>query len=212
MKQENLKTQKQSFLTKLSIVNYTLSIAIASLLTACGTTNTTTTTRYDTDGNVTETIVVESETSDLTAYINAGDGNVTSLNGDISKFKLGYADVGLSWFSISGGRQKAPVNTDSNSAEALEQISEVVKATKTSIITETLAINSDLASANADTANADTANTTETSADTDAKTENLTTSTPINNEIDVNLTNDTNDTNDTNVSNDTNDTNLSTVE
>ncbi len=156
MKPTNHHTKDTKKMTK--ILSITAILATLCLV-GCGTTNTTTTTKYDTDGKVTETIVVESETSDLTAYINAGDGNVTSLNGDISKFKLGYADVGLSWFSISGGRQKAPVNTDSNSAEALEQISEVVKATKTSIITETLAINSDLSTADADTA--DTAEPTE---------------------------------------------------
>ncbi|MFI3290643.1 MAG: hypothetical protein R3Y46_02055 [Opitutales bacterium] len=127
----------------MSTVNCSLFTAIALLLSACGTTNITTTTKYDESGNVSETIITESDVSDLSAYINAGDGNVTSLNGDITKFKLGYGDIGLSWFSISGGRQKAPVNSDSNSAEALEKIAEVVKSTKTSIATESLGINAE---------------------------------------------------------------------
>ncbi len=118
-----------------------LLLLVAIGLTACGTTSISTTTNYDENGNITSTVVTENEQSDLASYINAGDGNVTSLNGDISKFNLGYNGIGLSWFSISGGRQKAPVNDESDSAEALEKIAEVVKATKTSIVTETLGVN-----------------------------------------------------------------------
>ncbi len=173
MKQQNLKTQKRSFLHSLSIVNCQLSIAIVALLLlpACGTTSTSTTTKYDTDGNVTEVIVLESDVSDLTSYINAGEDNVTSLNGDITSCSLGYNGVGLKWLSVSGGRQKAPVNSESNSAEALEKISSVVKATKTSIVTETVGVN---AEPTGSSENIETEETTTELIETDIQTETTT--------------------------------------
>ena len=110
-----------------------LLITIAILLTACGSVNTTTTTKYDATGNVVEVVVVESDTSDFASYLASGNGNATDLRGDISKFNLGWNGYGLNWLSISGGRTKAPVNSNSNSAEALGKMAEVIKANKTTI-------------------------------------------------------------------------------
>lgn len=107
---------------------------IASLLMfGCGSTTTTKTTEYDAQGNVIKVVEVSTDASDFTAYINSGEGNVTDLRGDISKFSLGWNGYGLNWFSVSGGRTKAPVNEDSNSAEALEKMAQVVKANKTTL-------------------------------------------------------------------------------
>lgn len=110
-----------------------LLITIATLLTACGSVNKTTTTKYDATGNVVEVVVVESDTSDFASYLASGNGNATDLRGDISKFNLGWNGYGLNWLSISGGRTKAPVNSNSNSAEALGKMAEVIKANKTRI-------------------------------------------------------------------------------
>lgn len=110
-----------------------LLITIAILLTACGSVNKTTTTKYDATGNVVEVVVVESDTSDFASYLASGNGNATDLRGDISKFNLGWNGYGLNWLSISGGRTKAPVNSNSNSAEALGKMAEVIKANKTTI-------------------------------------------------------------------------------
>ena len=110
-----------------------LLITIAILLTACGSVNKTTTTKYDASGNVVEVVVTESDTSDFASYLASGNGNATDLRGDISKFNLGWNGYGLNWLSISGGRTKAPVNSNSNSAEALGKMAEVIKANKTTI-------------------------------------------------------------------------------
>lgn len=114
-------------------MKHLLLITIAILLTACGSVNKTTTTKYDATGNVVEVVVVESDTSDFASYLASGNGNATDLRGDISKFNLGWNGYGLSWLSISGGRTKAPVNSNSNSAEALGKMAEVIKANKTTI-------------------------------------------------------------------------------
>ena len=114
-------------------MKHLLLITIAILLTACGSVNKTTTTKYDASGNVVEVVVVESDTSDFASYLASGNGNATDLRGDISKFNLGWNGYGLNWLSISGGRTKAPVNSNSNSAEALGKMAEVIKANKTTI-------------------------------------------------------------------------------
>lgn len=114
-------------------MKHLLLITIAILLTACGSVNKTTTTKYDASGNVIEVVVVESDTSDFASYLASGNGNATDLRGDISKFNLGWNGYGLNWLSISGGRTKAPVNSNSNSAEALGKMAEVIKANKTTI-------------------------------------------------------------------------------
>ena len=114
-------------------MKHLLLITIAILLTACGSVNKTTTTKYDATGNVVEVVVVESDTSDFASYLASGNGNATDLRGDISKFNLGWNGYGLNWLSISGGRTKAPVNSNSNSAEALGKMAEVIKANKTTI-------------------------------------------------------------------------------
>lgn len=59
----------------------------------------------------------------------------------ISKFSLGWNGYGLNWLSISGGRTKAPVNDDSNSAEALEKMAQVIKANKTVVDAGDVSVN-----------------------------------------------------------------------
>jgi hypothetical protein len=109
-------------------------ILITSLLMfGCGSTTTTKTTDYDAQGNVIRVTEVSTDASDFATYIASGEGNATDLRGDISKFSLGWNGYGLNWLSISGGRTKAPVNDDSNSAEALEKMAQVVKANKTTL-------------------------------------------------------------------------------
>ena len=106
---------------------------LAFALVGCGSIKKTTTTEYDANGNVIKVVVVESDVSDFGSYLASGEGNATDLRGDITKFNLGWNGYGLNWLSISGGRTKAPVNDKSNSAEALSQIAEVIKANKTTL-------------------------------------------------------------------------------
>ena len=116
-------------------------IFTALFFTACGTVSTTTTTKYDANGNVSEIVVTESDASDFAAYMMSGDGCATVLSADVSKFNIGYSGWGLSWFSVLGTRTKAPVNNDSNSAEALEKTADVISATKTSLVTDQVSVN-----------------------------------------------------------------------
>jgi hypothetical protein len=103
------------------------------LLVGCGTTNTTKTTFYNADGTINRIVEETAENSDFSTFIASGNGNATDLRGDITKFSIGWNGYGLNWLSISGGRTKAPVNDKSNSAEALSQIAEVIKANKTTL-------------------------------------------------------------------------------
>ena len=114
---------------------------LVCLLTACGSVNKTTTTKYDASGNVVEVVVTESDTSDFASYLASGKDNATDLRGDISKFNLGWNGYGLSWLSISGGRTKAPVNSNSTSAEALEKMADVIKANKTVVDAGDVSVN-----------------------------------------------------------------------
>ena len=116
-------------------------IAAALFFTACGTVSTTTTTKYDANGTVTEVTVTESDASDFAAYMMSGDGCATVLSADVSKFNIGYSGWGLSWFFVSGTRTKAPVNTDSNSADVLEKTADIISATKTSLVTDQFSVN-----------------------------------------------------------------------
>lgn len=103
------------------------------LMVGCGTTNTTKTTFYNADGTINRVVEETAENSDFSTFITSGNGNATDLRGDITKFSIGWNGYGLNWLSISGGRTKAPVNDKSNSAEALSQIAEVIKANKTTL-------------------------------------------------------------------------------
>lgn len=103
------------------------------LLVGCGTTSTTKTTFYNADGTINRIVEETAENSDFSTFIASGNGNATDLRGDITKFSIGWNGYGLNWLSISGGRTKAPVNDKSNSAEALSQIAEVIKANKTTL-------------------------------------------------------------------------------
>lgn len=103
------------------------------LIVGCGTTTTTKTTYYNAEGKIDRIVEQTAENSDFSTFIASGDGNATDLRGDITKFNLGWNGYGINWLSISGGRTKAPVNANSNSAEALGKIADVIKANKTTI-------------------------------------------------------------------------------
>ena len=103
------------------------------LIVGCGTTTTTKTTYYNADGKIDRIVEQTAENSDFSTFIASGENNATDLRGDITKFNLGWNGYGINWLSISGGRTKAPVNADSNSAEALEKMASVIKANKTTL-------------------------------------------------------------------------------
>ena len=111
------------------------------LIVGCGTTTTTKTTYYNADGKIDRIIEQTAENSDFSTFIASGDGNATDLRGDITKFNLGWNGYGINWLSISGGRTKAPVNANSNSAEALEKFADVIKANKTTIQASEVKVN-----------------------------------------------------------------------
>ena len=111
------------------------------LIVGCGTTTTTKTTYYNADGKIDRIIEQTAENSDFSTFIESGNGNATDLRGDITKFNLGWNGYGINWLSISGGRTKAPVNADSNSAEALEKMASVIKANKTTIQASEVKVN-----------------------------------------------------------------------
>ena len=111
------------------------------LIVGCGTTTTTKTTYYNADGKIDRIVEQTAENSDFSTFIASGDGNATDLRGDITKFNLGWNGYGINWLSISGGRTKAPVNANSNSAEALEKFADVIKANKTTIQASEVKVN-----------------------------------------------------------------------
>lgn len=114
-------------------------------LAACSTT--TTTTYYKEDGKTVDRVVVEESVSDanaLAGYLKEADsGNATDRALDVTKFTLGYGDVGLAWLSIGGSSTKAPA-TEAASNNVLESMAKVKAAHKTSIQTESLAVNASL--------------------------------------------------------------------
>ena len=110
-----------------------ITIIAMLLIVGCGTTTTTKTTYYNADGKIDRIVEQTAENSDFSTFIASGENNATDLRGDITKFNLGWNGYGINWLSISGGRTKAPVNADSNSAEALEKMASVIKANKTTL-------------------------------------------------------------------------------
>ena len=120
-------------------------IAAATLAAACSTT--TTTTYYKDDGTI-DHVVVESEISDANALANylqqADQGCATDRSLDVTRFTLGYADIGLSWLSIGGNSTRAPA-TPAAANNILEGMAKVKTAGKTTIQTEKLAVNTEVA-------------------------------------------------------------------
>lgn len=120
-------------------------VAVIALCAGCSTT--TTTTYYKADGSI-DRIEAVSEISDANAlanYLQQGDaGNATDRSLDVTKFSLGYADIGLSWLSIGGNSTKAPATAVGSDA-TLKGMAEVKKAGKTTIQTEKVGVNSEVA-------------------------------------------------------------------
>lgn len=116
-------------------------LAAAAILAGCNSTIKTTVDEFDADGKIVKRTETISDTSDFASYIASGNGNATDLRGDITKFGIGWNGYGISWLSISGGRTKAPVNAKSSSAEALEKMADVIKASKTTVESEAATIN-----------------------------------------------------------------------
>lgn len=114
-------------------------------LAACSTT--TTTTYYKEDGKTVDRVVVEQSVSDANAlgsYLKEADaGSATDRSLDVTKFTLGYGDVGLAWLSVGGSSTRAPA-TEAASNNVLESMAKVKATHKTSIQTEGLAVNAKL--------------------------------------------------------------------
>lgn len=119
---------------------------IMLMLLGCSTTSTTT--YFKDDGKTVDRVVVESSVSDANAladYLRQADnGCATDRSLDISKFTLGYGDVGLAWLSIGGNSTKAPA-TETESDKVLVGMSEVKKAGKTTVQTPSLGVNAEAA-------------------------------------------------------------------
>lgn len=116
-------------------------ILATACLVGCNSTIKTTVSEYDAEGKVVKVTETISDTSDFAAFISSSNGNATDLRGDITKFGIGWNGYGVSWLSISGGRTKAPVNSKSSSAEALDSMAKVIKANKTTVESEAAIIN-----------------------------------------------------------------------
>ena len=126
----------------------TLASIFTLIFVGCSTT--TTTTFYKEDGKTVDRIVVEQSISDANALADylrrADDGCATDRALDVTKFTLGYGDIGLNWLSIGGNSTKAPaVQTDSD--KVLCAMAEVKKAGKTSVQTPSVGVNADIANA-----------------------------------------------------------------
>ena len=114
------------------------------MLASLGCSTTSTTTYFKEDGKTVDRVVVESSVSDVNAladYLRQADnGCATDRSLDISKFTLGYGDIGLAWLSIGGNSTKAPA-TETDSDKVLVGMSEVKKAGKTTVQTPSLGVN-----------------------------------------------------------------------
>lgn len=128
-----------------SLIKYFLTAAILAFVAGCSTT--TKTTYYNADGTINR-VEEASEISDANAlanYLQQGDaGNATDRSLDITKFSLGYADIGLSWLSIGGNSTKAPATAVGSDA-TLKGMAEVKKAGKTTIQTADIGVNGEVA-------------------------------------------------------------------
>lgn len=119
---------------------------VAWLFAVVGCSTTSTTTYYKEDGKTVDRVVVESSVSDVNAladYLRQADnGCATDRSLDISKFTLGYGDIGLAWLSIGGNSTKAPA-TETDSDKVFVGMAEVKKAGKTTVQTPSLGVNVD---------------------------------------------------------------------
>lgn len=119
---------------------------VAWLFAVVGCSTTSTTTYYKEDGKTVDRVVVESSVSDVNAladYLRQADnGCATDRSLDISKFTLGYGDIGLAWLSIGGNSTKAPA-TETDSDKVFVGMAEVKKAGKTTVQTPSLGVNTD---------------------------------------------------------------------
>jgi hypothetical protein len=102
------------------------------LLVGCGTTNTTKTTFYNADGTINRIVEETAENSDFSKLVDSGNGKATNVQGDFSKFNIGWNSYGLNFLSVSVSRTTAPAKED-ESNNVLEQMAKVVKSSKTSI-------------------------------------------------------------------------------
>lgn len=127
-----------------------LIIAVFALgLFVAGCSTTTKTTYYNADGTINrvEEVSEISDANALASYLQQGDaGNATDRSLDITKFSLGYADIGLSWLSIGGNSTKAPA-TSVGSDATLKGMAEVKKAGKTTIQTADIGVNGEVSKA-----------------------------------------------------------------
>ena len=124
-----------------------LAVLAGAVFALCACSTTTTTTYYKEDGKTVDRVVVEQSVSDanaLASYLKDADsGSATDRALDVTKFTLGYGDVGLAWLSIGGSSTRAPAS-EAASDVVLENMAKVKAAHKTSIQTEGLAINAKL--------------------------------------------------------------------
>lgn len=102
------------------------------LMVGCGTTNTTKTTFYNADGTINRVVEETAENSDFSKLVDSGNGKATNVQGDFSKFNIGWNSYGLNFLSVSVSRTTAPAKED-ESNNVLEQMAKVVKSSKTSI-------------------------------------------------------------------------------
>lgn len=102
------------------------------LMVGCGTTSTTKTTFYNADGTINRIVEETTENSDFSKLVDSGNGKATNVQGDFSKFNIGWNSYGLNFLSVSVSRTTAPAKED-ESNNVLEQMAKVVKSSKTSI-------------------------------------------------------------------------------
>ena len=102
------------------------------LMVGCGTTSTTKTTFYNADGTINRIVEETAENSDFSKLVDSGNGKATNVQGDFSKFNIGWNSYGLNFLSVSVSRTTAPAKED-ESNNVLEQMAKVVKSSKTSI-------------------------------------------------------------------------------
>lgn len=124
-----------------------LAVLAGAVFALCACSTTTTTTYYKEDGKTVDRVVVEQSVSDanaLASYLKDADsGSATDRALDVTKFTLGYGDVGLAWLSVGGSSTRAPAS-EAASDVVLENMAKVKAAHKTSIETSGLAINAKL--------------------------------------------------------------------
>jgi hypothetical protein len=115
-----------------NIITNALVILGLILLVGCGTTNTTKTTFYNADGTINRVVEETAKNSDFSKLVDSGEGKATNVQGDFSKFYIGWNSYGINFLSASISRTTAPAK-ESESNNVLEQMAKVVKSSKASI-------------------------------------------------------------------------------